>query len=109
MANKDVDIRDFEKIDLRVGEITKVEEIEGVENLYKVTVDIGEEKQIVVRTKPFYFSDQLEGKKVIIIANLEPMNIMGVESQGMLMVAEDNSNISLLTVDRDIENGTKIM
>ncbi|MEE8358374.1 MAG: hypothetical protein V3R82_03080 [Candidatus Hydrothermarchaeales archaeon] len=110
MSDKEeVNIEDFKKIDIRVGEITDVEEIENVENLYKVVVDVGEKKQIVVRTKPFYFSDQLMGKKVIVIANLEPTNILGMESQGRLLVAEDNRTISLLTVDRDIENGTTIM
>ncbi|MFQ5887583.1 MAG: methionine--tRNA ligase [Candidatus Hydrothermarchaeales archaeon] len=109
MANKEVNIQDFEKIDLRVGEIISVEEMEGIENLYTVVVDIGEKRQIVVRTKPWYFLDQLEGKRVIVITNLNPTNILGVESQGMLLVAEDNRTISLLTVDRDIENGTKIM
>lgn len=106
---EEVNIEDFKKIDIRVGEITDVEEMENVENLYKVVVDIGEKKQIVVRTKPFYFSDQLMGKKVIVITNLEPTNIIGIESQGRLLVAEDNRTISLLTVDRDIENGTTIM
>ncbi len=108
-GKEEVNIEDFKKIDIRVGEITDVEEIENVENLYKVVVDVGEKKQIVVRTKPFYFSDQLVGKKVIVIANLEPTNILGIESQGRLLVAEDNRTISLLTVDRDIENGTTIM
>ncbi len=109
MIDREVNIRDFEKIELKVGEITHVEEIEGVENLSAVTVNIGEKKQIVVRTKPFYFPDQLIGKKVIVFANLRPSNIMGVESQGMLLVAEDNRIVSLLTVDKDIENGAKIM
>ncbi len=110
MSDKEeVNIEDFKKIDIRVGEITDVEEIENVENLYRVVVDVGEKKQIVVRTKPFYFSDQLMGKKVIVIANLEPTNILGMESQGRLLVAEDNRTISLLAVDRDIENGTTIM
>ena len=110
MSDKgEVNIEDFKKIDIRVGEITDVEEIENVDNLYKVVVDVGEKKQIVVRTKPFYFSDQLMGKKVIVIANLEPANILGIESQGRLLVAEDNMTISLLTVDRNIENGTTIM
>ena len=109
MVDKEVNIRDFEKIELRVGEITDVEEIEGIENLSSVTVNIGEKKQIVVRTKPFYFPEQLLGKKVIVFANIKPSNIMGVESQGMLLVAEDNRTVSLLTVDQDIENGAKIM
>jgi len=106
---KKVNIEDFKKIDIKVGEITDVEDIANVDNLYKLVVDVGEKKQIVVKTKPFYFSDQLIGKKVIVIANLEPANILGIESQGRLLVTEDNKTISLLTVDRDIENGATIM
>lgn len=109
MSEIEMSIRDFEKIDLRVGQIMSVEGIDGEDNLFKLKVDIGEEKQIVVSTKPWYFPEQLEGKKVIVFSNLKTTDILGVESQGMLLVAEDKKTVSLLTVDKDIDNGTKIM
>ena len=106
-----IKLEDFQKLDLRVAEIKSVEEIEGAARLYKIKIDLGtEEKQIVSGIKTHYTPEQLIGKKVVVIANLEPAKLRGVESQGMLLAAstENKEQVVVLTVDKDVPNGSKI-
>jgi len=102
---------DFQKMDIRVAEIKTAEEIEGADKLYKLTVSLGEEeRQLVAGIKPYYPIDQLVGKKVLILANLEPRTIRGVESRGMVLCAhtEDRTQLTCTTVERDIAPGSKV-
>jgi len=103
---------DFEKLDLRVAEILKAEDIEGADKLYKLTISVGElgERTICAGIKKFYTEEELKNKKIIIIANLEPRKLKGIESQGMLLAAsnEDHTKISLISPDQDINSGSKI-
>ena len=101
---------DFVKIDLRVAEIKACEDIEGADKLYKLTIDAGEERTIAAGIKQYYSKEELIGKKIVIVANLEPRKLRGVVSHGMLLAAsnEDRSSIVLLTLDKDIPNGSKI-
>lgn len=101
---------DFKKLDLRVGEIKEVEDVEGADRIYKLRVNIGEDRQLIAGIKQFYPKEELLGKKVVIIANLEPRTIRGVESHGMLFAAStpDKDKLTLITVDRDIPNGSKV-
>lgn len=101
---------DFKKMDLRVGEIKEAYDIEGADKIYKLKVDIGEERELVAGIKQFYPKESLIGKKVVVLANLEPRIIRGVESRGMVMaaVSEDRSKLTMLTVDQDMPNGTRI-
>lgn len=101
---------DFLKIDLRVAEITACEDIEGADNLYRLTIDIGEERSIVAGIKKYYTKDELVGKKIAVVANLEPRRLRGTMSHGMLLAAssEDKTSIVLLTLDKSIPNGSKI-
>jgi len=105
-----IDFNDFQKVVLKVGQILEVEEIPKAKKLYKLTVDLGEEKPrtIVAGIKPFYTPEELKNKKVIVVANLKPKKLMGIESQGMLLAANDGENFSLLTVEKDIKNGTRV-
>ena len=102
----------WEKLDLRVAQIRKVEDIEGADKLYKLTVDVGElgERVICAGIKPYYQKDKLKNKKIIIISNLEPRVLRGIESKGMLLAAgsKEKSKCVLLTPDSDVENGSKI-
>ncbi len=102
----------FKEIDLRVAAIVNVEDHELARKpMFKLTLDLGEElgrRTVVAGIKGPYTKEELIGKKVICIANLEPKDVAGVMSQGMLLAAEDPSNISLLTVDRDVLPGSKI-
>jgi methionyl-tRNA synthetase len=101
---------DFLKMDLRVAQITACEDIEGADKLYKLTVDIGEERTIVAGIKLYYAKEDLLGKKIAVIANLEPRKLRGIISHGMLLAAsnEDKSSVVLLTLDKDIANGSRI-
>ncbi len=100
----------FKKMDLRVAQITACEEIEGADRLYKLTIDVGEERQIVAGIKAHYGKEELVGKKIIIVANLEPRTLRGIASHGMLLAAssEDKSTVVLLTPDRDIPCGATV-
>ncbi len=102
---------DFQKMDIRVGEIKSVDEIPGADKLYKLIVDIGGEERIMVAgVKQFYSHAELAGKKVLALVNLEPKVIRGVESHGMVLCAhsEDRSQLVLTAVEKDIAVGSKI-
>ncbi|MDP1695557.1 MAG: methionine--tRNA ligase [archaeon] len=110
--NELIKYEDFTKLSLKVGTIKKVEEIEGADKLYKLEVDIGEAKHrtILAGIKQHYSKDELKGKQVIVICNLEPRKMRGVESQGMLLaaVSADESKVILLSPEKKIESGANI-
>ncbi|HOV90785.1 MAG TPA: methionine--tRNA ligase subunit beta [Syntrophorhabdaceae bacterium] len=101
---------DFLKLDLRVAEIKACEDILGADKLYKLTIDLGETRDIVAGIKQYYTKEELIGKKIAIVANLEPRKLRGILSHGMLLAAstDDKSSVVLLTLDKDIPNGSKI-
>jgi methionyl-tRNA synthetase len=101
---------DFVKMDLRVAEIKACEDVPGADKLYKLTIDMGEERTIVAGIKLYYTKEDLIGKKIAVVANLEPRKLRGITSHGMLLAAstEDKSAVVLLTLDREIGNGAKI-
>ncbi len=105
-----VEYDDFKKLDLRVGEIKKVEDVEGADKLYKITISIGDgERTIVAGLKPYYKKEELEGRRVVYLSNLKPKKIRGIESKGMILAAEDeNGKVALLEPDKDVEVGAKI-
>ncbi len=106
-----IDFKDWEKIELRVGKIEKVEDIEGADKLYKLTINIGKEnKTVCAGLKKHYTKEQLKGKKCILFVNLAPRMMRGIESQGMILaaVSEDESKVILLSPEKDIEIGAKI-
>lgn len=103
----EVSYEDFKKLDLRVGVIGSAERVG--EKTYKLSVDIGKNITLVAGIARSYTERELIGKKIIVIANLEPAVIRNIESQGMLLAAEDKeNNISLVTLDKDLKPGTKI-
>lgn len=112
MAEGIIEFKDFEKLDLRVASIIKVEDIEKADKLYKLEIDVGElgTRTLVAGIKKYYKKEELENKKIIIVANLEPRILKGIESKGMLLAAgsKDKDKCVLLTPDSDIENGAKI-
>jgi methionine--tRNA ligase beta chain len=104
-----ISFEDFQKIDLRVGKIIKVEKIEGSEKLLKLKVDLGKEvRQIVAGIAKFYKPEDLVGKEIIVVANLEPKKLMGLESQGMLLAAEKDGEPVILIPEKEVLPGTKI-
>lgn len=100
---------DWKNLDLRVAEILEVEDHPDANKLYVLKIKIGdEEKTIVAGIKEAYSKEELKGKKIIVLANLEPAVLRGVKSEGMLLAASDKDNVVLLTVDKDLESGAKI-
>jgi len=107
----EITIEDFDKIDLRVVKILEAEKIKGADKLLKLKVDLGgEERQIVSGIAKHYEPEKLIGKKVILVANLKPVKLRGVESFGMILAAstEDKEKLVLATVDDDIETGSQV-
>jgi len=108
---ENITFTDFQKLDIKVAEIKTVEDIEGADKIYKLTVSLGEEeRQLVAGIKPYYPKEELIGKKVLVLANLEPRTIRGVESRGMILCAhtEDRTQLACTTVARDIAPGSKV-
>ncbi|HOK56960.1 MAG TPA: hypothetical protein PKV21_04855 [bacterium] len=105
-----VKFEEFKKMDLRVGKIIEVEDVEGADRIYLLTVDIGDEKRkLVAGIKPWYTKEELINKKIVVIVNLEPKIIRGIESKGMLLATMFDNKLSILTTDKeDVPPGSKI-
>ncbi len=103
-----VDLEEFQRLDLRVGIIKQAEPISGSDKLLKLTVDVGEERTIVAGLAPHYQADELRNKQVVVVVNLKPVKLRGVESQGMILAAEDESGVHLATTDTEGTPGSAI-
>lgn len=104
-----IGIEDFAKVQLRVGKIVAAERVEKSEKLVKLKVDIGAEtRQVVAGIGKSYSPEQLLDKSIVIVANLKPVKLMGVESQGMLLAASAGDLLSVVTPDREIKPGSKV-
>jgi methionyl-tRNA synthetase len=105
-----ISIDDFDKIKLKVGEVINCENHPKADKLLVLTVKIGEEtRQVVSGIKQWYSAEQLINKKVVVITNLKPVKLRGIESKGMILAAEDNEgNLSLLSTLEDINHGATI-
>ena len=110
MTKEEIDIDSFKKIDLKVGKIIAAENVEKSNKLIKIKVSLGDgEKTILSGIRNQYTAEELVGKKIIVIDNLKPAKLMGLESQGMLLAAQDkDGKLALLTVDKDIEEGSSV-
>jgi methionine--tRNA ligase beta chain len=106
----EVSFEEFQKLDICIGKIISVEDIPGSKNLIKLNVDFGSEKrQAVAGLKQHAKPEDLTGKKYVFVLNLEKRKIMGIESQCMILAAEDSKgSIVLLQPEKDIETGSKI-
>jgi len=100
---------DFKKLDLRVAKILKIEKIPGKTKIVKGEIDLGyETRNVIIGGAEFYEPDDLVGKTVIVVANLEPKKMAGVESNAMLLAADINDKPFWLTVDSEVPSGTMI-
>ena len=106
----EISFQEFQKLDLRVGEVVKAEQIAGSKNLIRMIVDFGTEKrQSVAGLLQYYKPEELIGKKFAFMLNLQRRKFMGVESQCMVLAAEDEKgNVILLKPEKDIEVGSRI-
>jgi len=112
-----ISFEDFKKIDLRVAKVIEAENVEGSEKLLKLKINLGPStssgqniRQIVAGIAQFYKPGDLIGKEIVVVANLEPKVLRGLESQGMLLAAEDEEQKEpvLLALDKKVPPGTKI-
>ncbi|MFC1534637.1 methionine--tRNA ligase [Thermodesulfobacteriota bacterium] len=108
MVNGMVSFDEFQKIDLRIGTINGAETIPGSKKLIKLTVDIGEERSVVAGISGHYSEKELIGKQVVLVANLEPIELMGVESRGMVLATEDGSGVHLIIPDVNTSLGSRV-
>jgi len=100
---------DFKKVELKTAKILEAQEIPGADRIWKLSIDVGsEKKEIVAGIKQFYTREQLVGRSIIVVNNLAPSVIRGVESKGMLLAAKDAGTLSLVTVDKDVPPGSPI-
>lgn len=105
-----ITFEEFSKLDLRVGKIVKAENVPKSRNLVKLTIDIGggQLKQAVAGIAQYYEPKLLEGKHIAVLANLQPKRIFGLDSEVMILAAEDDKTISILMPDKLVEAGSKI-
>lgn len=104
-----ISYEDFSKVELKTGKILDAEPVEKSDKLIKLMIDVGEEnpRQILAGIKQYYEPEDLIGKTIIIVANLEPRKMMGMISQGMLLAAEGEKPIPLTTLT-EVPPGAKI-
>ncbi|MGV8075808.1 MAG: methionine--tRNA ligase subunit beta, partial [Methanosarcina sp.] len=106
-----IEYEDFAKLDIRVGKVVLAEPIKKSKKLLRIEVDIGEEKprQLVAGMASYYTPEELVGKRVIVLANLKPAKLCGVESNGMMLAADDGEAIvAALMPDKELKPGSKI-
>lgn len=107
--NDEISFKEFKKLKIRVGTISEIEKVSGSDKLYKMQVDMGDEtRQIVTGLVDYYNQEELMGKVIVVVTNLKPAKIFGQWSYGMLLAAEKDNDLALLTVDREISNGANI-
>lgn len=108
-ADNIIGIEDFAKVELKVAQVLEVQRVKGADKLLQLQIQIGEERrQIVAGIALHYSPEELVGKKIVVVANLKPAKLRGLESQGMLLAASNAEGLSLITVDRDIASGARI-
>jgi len=107
-----IEFSEWQKLELVVAEIKKVEDIEGADKLYKLILDVGKfgEKIVCAGLKEYYSKKELLGKKIIYFLNLKPRLMKGIESSGMILaaVSDDHKKVSLISPDKSVGNGCRV-
>jgi methionyl-tRNA synthetase len=105
-----ISIDDFAKCQFKVGRVLEAEKVEGADKLLKLSVKVGvdEVRTVVAGIALFYKAEDLINKKVIVVYNLKPAKLRGIESHGMLLAAKGENDLRLLTVDGDLEEGAVV-
>lgn len=104
----EIDIKDLEKIDLRVATVIHAEPVPRAKKLLKLEVDVGEKRTILAGISGNYSPDELVGKQIIVVANLKPAKMMGIVSNGMMLAAIDNKGLAIVTLDKPVAPGTQL-
>ncbi len=105
-----VDISDFKKLEIKIGTVIESEAVPDTDKLIKLTIDFGEEKRTVLTAIREYFDPEyFIGKQIPVLTNLEPKVFRGVESQGMILAADNNGVPVLLHPEKEIPSGSKVL
>lgn len=107
-AAETIDFDTFQRIDLRVGLVKHAERVPRSEKLLRLIVDIGEERQVVAGLARTHSPEALVGKQVVVVANLKPAKLMGLESRGMVLAAHDGEDLKLIVPEREVAPGGKV-
>ncbi len=105
-----ISFKDWQKLDIRIGKILKAEDIHGADKLYKLEVEIGEEKPrtLVAGIKEFFNKQELVGRECVVFCNLKPATFKGVKSEGMILAADIEGKPILIKPEKEVKPGTKI-
>ncbi len=104
-----VTLEEFKKCELIIAKILEVSDHPNAERLYVLKIDTGKEiKQLVAGIRKAYTKEELQGRKIVVVNNLEPAVIRGETSQGMLLAASDEQGLALLSIDKDIALGSPV-
>ena len=108
-VNVVVTIDEFFKTQLKTAKVLTAEKVEGADKLLKLSIEVGTEtRQLVAGVAQFYSPEEIVGKTIVIVANLKPAKIRGIESQGMLLAAKNGNTLKLVTIDGDMPSGVSI-
>lgn len=104
-----IDINQFFNVKLKVAEVLEAERVPDTDKLMKLRITLGsEERTLVAGIAQYYTPDDIIGKQIVVVANLKPAKLRGIESQGMLLAARDDDGLSLVTVEHRVEPGSSV-
>lgn len=104
-----IEYDDFAKLDLRVGEVVEAEPVPKSSKLLRLQIDMGDHRrQVIAGIGEHYAAEELVGRRVVVLANLKPRKLFGLESQGMVLAADDGRGLALLTPERYMEPGSTV-
>lgn len=102
-------IEDFKKLELRVARIKEAVDHPNADKLIVLTLDLGDrQKQVVAGIKNFYTKEELIGRQVVVVDNLDPVVLRGVESQGMILAGSDENTLGILAPDKELKLGSQV-
>jgi methionyl-tRNA synthetase len=104
----EITLEEFNKIDLRVATVIHAEALPRAKKLLKLEVDMGERRTLVAGISETYSPEDLEGKQVVVVANLKPAKLMGILSNGMLLAAVEKNSCTVATLDKKVKPGTSL-
>jgi methionyl-tRNA synthetase len=107
-SKPEVSYEDFGKLDLRAGRVKHAERVPKSDKLLRLVVDIGEERQVVAGIGKRFAPEDLVGRRVVVVANLKPIKLMGVESRGMVLAAGGDADLELVSVPDGVAPGAKV-
>lgn len=104
-----ITIDDFAKVELRVAKVLEAEKVEKADKLLKMKLQVGDEtRQVVSGIAKYYSPEEMVGKTLVLVANLKPVKLRGIESQGMILAASNENGLSLVTIDKDLGSGAQV-